>query len=227
MRDIAIDRVMTTMPATVEPTDPISTARRLLEPGRIHHLPVVEQGLLAGIVSTSDLLKFHLLEGGTKTGDETTISQIMEVDPVTLESTASLRDAANKLSVGGYHALPVIEPDRTLVGIVTTSDLITHLLHQLPTGDGSIRPDESTGSSPQVDDAEITSVMHQAERAVQSGSEPANISRILLRLRDSNRSLKKACHAAELYMRSGHGEREHSVLIKCLSDLQGPGSTDL
>lgn len=227
MRDIAIDRVMTTEPATVEPTDPISTARRLLEPGRIHHLPVVEQGLLAGIVSTSDLLKFHLLQGGTESVDQTPVAQIMEVDPVTLQSNASLRDAANKLSVGGYHALPVIEPDRTLVGIVTTSDLVTHLLQQLPSGDGSIRPDEFTGSAQPIDDEETSRVMHQAEQAVQSGSEPANISRILLRLRDENRSLRKVCHAAELYMRSGHGEREHSVLVKCLSDLQSQGSTDL
>ncbi|MGI9204427.1 MAG: CBS domain-containing protein [Woeseiaceae bacterium] len=227
MRDIAINRVMTTQPAAVEPSDLISTARRLLEPGRIHHLPVVEQGLLVGIVSTSDLLKFHLLEGGTSTADETTVSQIMEADPVTLESNASLRDAATKLSVGGYHALPVIEPDRTLVGIVTTSDLITHLLRQLPSGDGSIRPDETSESTQPVGDAEITKVLHQAEQAVQSGSDPANVSRILLRLRDNNRTLKKACHAAELYMRSGHGEREHSVLVKCLSDLQGSGSADL
>ncbi len=227
MRDLAIDRVMTTNPATVEPTDPISTARRLLEPGRIHHLPVVEHGLLAGIVSTSDLLKFHLLQGGTDSADETPVALIMEVDPVTLDSNASLRDAANKLSVGGYHALPVIGPDRTLVGIVTTSDLITQLLRQLPSGDGSIRPGESTESAQPINDKELSRVMHQAEQAVQSGSEPANISRILLRLRDNNRSLKKACHAAELYMRSGHGEREHSVLIKCLSDLQGGGGADL
>ena len=169
MRDIAINRLMTTMPATVEPTDPISTARRLLEPGRIHHLPVVEEGLLAGIVSTSDLLKFYLLEGGTSTSDEITVSQIMEADPVTLESTASLRDAANKLSIGGYHALPVVDPDRTLVGIVTTSDLITHLLHQLPSGDGSIRPEETASVTSHIDDEEVTQVMHQAEQAVQSG----------------------------------------------------------
>lgn len=227
MRDIAIDRVMTTKPAAVEPTVPISTARRLLEPGRIHHLPVVEQGLLAGIVSTSDLLKFHLLQGGAESADETPVAQIMEVNPVTLESNASLRDAANKLSVGGYHALPVIEPDRTLVGIVTTSDLITHLLQQLPSGDGSIRPEESSGPSQPIDDEELSRVMQQAEQAVESGGEPANISRILLRLRDRNRSLKKACHAAELYMRSGHGEREHSVLIKCLSDLRGTAGVDL
>lgn len=227
MRDIAINRVMTTDPVTVGPTDPITAARQLLEPGQIHHVPVVENGLLAGIISTSDLLKFHLLEGGAANASTATVSQIMEADPVTLESGASLRDAANKLSVGGYHALPVVDPDRTLVGIVTTSDLITHLLHQLPSGDGSIRPEETASVTGQVDDTEVTQVMHQAEQAVQSGSGPANISRILLSLRDSNRSLQKACQAAELYMRSGHGEREHSVLIKCLADLQSPGSKDL
>ena len=46
----------------------------------------------------------------------------------------------------------------------------------------------------------------------------------LLHLTEQNRLLKEVSKAAELYMRSGHGEHEHSVLVKTLADLQRFGS---
>ena len=46
----------------------------------------------------------------------------------------------------------------------------------------------------------------------------------LVHLAEQNRLLKAVSKAAELYMRSGHGEHEHSVLIKTLADVQRFGS---
>ena len=220
MRDIAINRIMTTEPATVAPGDPVSVARKSLESGQIHHLPVVENGSLVGIVSTSDLLKFHLLDGDAAALSSTTVAQIMEPEPVVLQSDASLRDAAAALSVGGYHALPVVEQDRTLVGIVTSVDLVMHLLQQIPRGDGSIREDSDSPSGGQISDSAIKKAIERAEQDVVRGGETQELSRVLLHFRDRNRSLESVRKAAELYMRSGHGEHEHSVLVKRLSDLQ-------
>ena len=220
MRDIAINRIMTTDPATVAPGDPISVAKERLESGQIHHLPVVENGALVGIVSTSDLLKFHMLDGDAAALSSTTVAQIMEPEPVVLQSDASLRDAAAALSIGGYHALPVVEPDHTLVGIVTSVDLVMYLLQQLPRGDGSIRDDGDSVSGAQVSDSVIKQVIQQAEQDVLQGSGAQEQARVLLHLRDRNRLLEGMRQAAEHYMRSGHGEREHSVLVKQLSDLQ-------
>jgi CBS domain-containing protein len=42
-----------------------------------------------------------------------------------------MRDAAEKLSVGGFHALPVVDKKRRLVGIVTSSDLVGQLVARL------------------------------------------------------------------------------------------------
>ena len=220
MRDIAINRIMTTDPATVVPGDPISVAKEKLESGQIHHLAVVEEGTLVGIVSTSDLLKFHLLDGDAAALSSTTVAQIMEPEPVVLPSDASLRDAAAALSIGGYHALPVVEPDRTLVGIVTSVDLVMYLLQQIARGDGSIREDADSVSGAHISDSVIKKVIEQAEQDVVQGGGAQEQSRVLLHLRDRNRLLESMRKAAELYMRSGHGEREHSVLVRCLSDLQ-------
>jgi CBS domain-containing protein len=222
MRDIPINRIMTTNPATIGPNDPASMARQLLDSSDIHHLPVVENGKLAGIISSSDLLKLYLLDdcGIDMPNADTSVCQIMESNPVVLESGASLRDAANMLAIGGYHAAPVIEPDRTLVGIVTTGDLVNHLLNEIPHGDGSIRSQDKSDSDIHLSDSEISSVLKDAEETVERSGESETPSQVLLFFRDRNRLLQNACQAAELYIRSGHAEHEHSVLIKRLAALQ-------
>ena len=124
MRDIPIVQVMTPDPATIGPQSSAAEARRLLNSNVINHLPVVENGRLVGIVSSSDFLKLHLLDGKLPIVSDATVNQIMETKVVVVNKNATLRDAVEKLSVGGFHALPVIDRKRHLVGMVTSSDLI-------------------------------------------------------------------------------------------------------
>lgn len=187
MRDTSIDRIMTINPVMIGPGDSAAKARELLETSAIHHLPVVENGRLVGIVSSADLLKLYVLDQEVALSALATVSQIMELKPVVLTTTATLRDAAEKLMSGGFHALPVVDDDRNLVGIVTSVDLIDALLKSLPVGDGSIV---------QAPENDLSDLM------------------------EDNRLMLQACDAAELYVRSGHAEHEHSVLIKCLADLR-------
>jgi CBS domain-containing protein len=133
MRDIPIVQVMTPDPATISPQSSVAEARRLLNSNVINHLPVIEDGRLVGIVSSSDFLKLHLLDGKLAIVSDATVNQIMETKVVVVNKKATLRDAAEKLSVGGFHALPVIDRKRRLVGMVTSSDLISVLVSQLDT----------------------------------------------------------------------------------------------
>ncbi len=131
MRDIPIVQVMTPDPATISPQTSAAEARRLLNSNVINHLPVVEDGRLVGIVSSSDFLKLHLLDGKLPIVSDATVNQIMETKVIVVNKSATLRDAAEKLSVGGFHALPVIDRKRHLVGMVTSSDLIGVLVSHL------------------------------------------------------------------------------------------------
>jgi CBS domain-containing protein len=178
---------MTTDPVKIGPGDSAAEARELLESSAIHHLPVVENGKLVGIVSSADLLKLYMLDDEVALSALATVSQIMELNPVILAVTATLRDAAEKLMSGGFHALPVVDADRNLVGIVTSVDLIDALLKSLPVGDGSIVEAPEHSLSDLIED---------------------------------NRLMRQVCNAAELYVRSGHAEHEHSVLIKCLAAVR-------
>jgi len=131
MRDIAIDKVMTSDPATVSPQSSAAEARRLLESNVIHHLPVVEGDRLVGIVSSSDLLKLHLLDDKMAIFARATVDQIMETNVTVLDKNSTLREAVEKLSIGNFHALPVVDRKRRLLGIVTSTDLLNELIVRL------------------------------------------------------------------------------------------------
>jgi CBS domain-containing protein len=199
MRDVIIDRVMTTDPLTIAPSLAVVEARLILQSNDLHHLPVIDDGKLVGILSASDMLKFAMLDENSKVLGSLKVQQVMRADPHVLTIGSSLRDAAATLSRGGFHALPVVEADRTLVGIVTSSDLIHHLLRQLPVGDGSIR---------------------ELRQAVDSVDEPGSPEKTVATLTARNRQLNAVYQAAERYVRSGHADHEHSVLVKCLSDIR-------
>ncbi len=57
-----LSEVMTRRVTTCSPTDAISTIMELMTQGKFRHLPVIEQGRLAGIVSIGDVVKHRLEE---------------------------------------------------------------------------------------------------------------------------------------------------------------------
>ncbi len=212
---------MTTDLVTIGPMQPVVEARKQLDAHALHHLPVVEDGKLVGILSAADMLKFFMLDKDAAVLNSIQVRQAMQFDPVVLPSTANLRDAAKKLVSGSFHALPVVEPDRTLVGIVTSSDLIEHLLKQIPRGDGSIRVQQLSPGSVDDDDLDVSAITQQIEQAAASGDKLADIEKALLSLQSRNRRLDAVFQAAERYIRSGHADHEHTILVKTLDEVWG------
>ncbi len=191
MRNQGIERIMSAPAVSVNVGNTVLQAKVLMESLRINHLPVVDEGKLVGLISSADFLKLFLLDQGRNFDAAIAVEQIMEKNPIALTKNDRLRDAAEKLSVGGFHSLPVIDEDRNLVGIVTSTDLIKHMLHHIPTGDGSLNEKSDIG-------IEIRAKM-----------------------------LEEVYRAAEKFIRSGHAEREHSVLIKALQAANDSGTTEV
>lgn len=210
---------MTTDLLTVRPDDPAATVQELFRSGNIHHVPVVDNDKLVGIVSSSDMLRTCLRELTASSTLDITVRDIMMENPVVLESSASLRDAAKKLSEGGYHSLPVVDPDQTLVGIVTSVDLAEHLYRQLPSGDGSLPEPSDNDPVPPPDDSDFIAVLRAAKAAAKLDGNEGKIAQVLRYLRNRNQKLEEVCKAAELYIKSGQGEHEHGVLVRHLNNL--------
>lgn len=128
---------MSTGLITVHHGEPISKVRKLLREHGIHHVPVVSGHELLGIISASDILRVSFgdaFDTDERTVDATldhsmTLEDVMQKNPRTLRKNATVRDAAEVLVKGDFHAVPIVEADdKTLVGMVTSTDLIRHLL---------------------------------------------------------------------------------------------------
>lgn len=122
MRDQPVTRVMTEPPVSVAPTDTPERARQLMAGKSLHHLVVLADGRLAGMLSATDLME----------ASAGTVAELMHADPVSIPATASLHDAAAILASAAFHSLPVVDVNGRVVGVVTSTDLIRLLIQQLP-----------------------------------------------------------------------------------------------
>ena len=128
-RDAPVAEVMTPHPRSVQVDQQISDVRAALEDGRVHHLPVVEGKRLVGIISTRDLLELGFKPRRARDdldaylNENFSIWSIMQTDVTSIPSDSTVRDAARALCTGALHAVPVVDENHQLVGIVTTTDI--------------------------------------------------------------------------------------------------------
>jgi acetoin utilization protein AcuB len=109
--------IMVTPVETVAPDLPAREARQRLQRSRIRHLPVVEGGLLLGIVSDRDLRD---AAGGSP------IATHMTRTVFVLSPETPLRAAARILRERRIGAMPVLR-GRQVVGIVSVVDVVRAL----------------------------------------------------------------------------------------------------
>lgn len=131
-----ISNVMTKEVTSVQVGEPVSHARQILAEERFHHLPVLDGTKLVGLISQVDILKYSLdAYSDARSIDsfldkQFSLEQIMTKKLVSLYSTDTVRDAVQILSEGAFHALPVVDKQDNLLGIVTTTDLMQYLQEQ-------------------------------------------------------------------------------------------------
>lgn len=116
--------------ATVTAETSLQEAWQKLSHHRITALPVVTpERQLAGIVSLHDFFVSRenaLPEAVAANGR---VLDIMTPDVVTATPGTGLAELVKLFSDGGLHHLPVIAEDRTVLGMVTQSDLVAALFH--------------------------------------------------------------------------------------------------
>ena len=132
----SIDSIMSTNLITVPPTATLAEARELMQENKIHHIPVVDDGALAGLVTLTNVLAAtdsFLRDENRIHANEIAISDVMVTDVATVDVNASLRQAALFLERHKIGCLPVMD-DHKLVGIITDTDFVAvaiNLLEQI------------------------------------------------------------------------------------------------
>lgn len=131
-----VAHIMTKDPVSIHLKTSISEVAEIFNEGKFHHLPVLDGKELIGMISYLDLMRvsFERSFGVTDTRavyevlDSTLdIESIMTKDPLCIQSTSPILEAAEKLATGSLHSLPVVNDEHELVGIITSKDLIEYL----------------------------------------------------------------------------------------------------
>jgi CBS domain-containing protein len=110
-----------TQPVTIESRQSLEQALRLMAQQHLDLLNIVENGCLVGVLSVRDVLTRVGVNYQAKLGEP--VSSFMTPAPVTLPPDAPIPFALNKMDVGGYRHIPVVEQQR-LQGLVTAHDLL-------------------------------------------------------------------------------------------------------
>ena len=124
-----VEQIMTKKIVTVEMDDKLSVVKEIFDNLKFHHLLVVENNKLFGVVSDRDLLKalspnvgmisetFKDLETLKKR-----VHQIMTRKPVTLHPNAPVTEAVNLFITHSISCIPIVDEHFIPVGIVSWRD---------------------------------------------------------------------------------------------------------
>lgn len=120
---------MTRRVRSVTPETTVGDLYRLFAADGFDAYPVIQDGVLTGIVSKLDALKVfafnqHQLLPHYMDGMATTVGQIMSNDIVTVDQEARLQRVLQLMIQHRVKSLPVVDRSRNLVGIVAREDVM-------------------------------------------------------------------------------------------------------
>lgn len=128
---MSVKRIMSTSVVTVSMDDPLSSVKDIFDRHGFHHVLVVEEGRLVGVVSDRDLLKAmspHLGKASETTRDLASLNkrahQIMSRRLVTLGADASIHDAIATFNEHRISCIPIVDGENHPVGIVSWRDIL-------------------------------------------------------------------------------------------------------
>ncbi len=129
-----VEKLMTRHLVTVELDDTLRTVREIFSNAKFHHLLVVEEGRLYGVLSDRDLFKAispRIATASETDKDRATLNkkvhQIMTRKPVVVRPQDSIYDAIELINKHGVACLPVVDAENRPVGILTWRDIFRAL----------------------------------------------------------------------------------------------------
>lgn len=130
----SVSTIMSSDVKTVSSEDSLMTVKELFDQHDFHHIPVVDEEEISGILSKSDLLYF--LRGYTNNDIDRFIEatklrafkvkEVMKTEIVTLQPAATIKEALTIFEKNKFHCIPIVEGEQ-LKGILTPLDIIKAL----------------------------------------------------------------------------------------------------
>ena len=142
MLKTSLKEIMTTEVVIVTPNTTMDEVEELFEKYNFHHLPVIGNGKLIGILSKSDYLmicdKMTLFNKRFEESINARFFKSLLVEEVMCNYLAKAKPndtvefALSLFKENIFHALPIIDEEDRLLGIVTTYDLLNFAFSQPP-----------------------------------------------------------------------------------------------
>lgn len=126
-----VSQYMTRPVITITPDIPFRRAFDLMHSHGFHHLPLVENDRVVGVVARTDLLIAAANFGSA----EVPVSEIASNTPVCVTENVQLKYAIRVLLKHRIGCLPVLNARKKLVGIITETDIFkitAGMLHARP-----------------------------------------------------------------------------------------------
>lgn len=135
---VKVSDVMTKVVLSVGPADRLRRAATLMRENRVGGLPVVDDGLVVGMITESDFLNMaaetpdgerhgflDALFGGHRAAHPSTlVGEAMTKDPITVEAAMLVREAARRMKRHRIKRVPVVTDEGKLAGILSRADVM-------------------------------------------------------------------------------------------------------
>jgi len=129
-------------PVSLPPSATVDEMIRVMREHRIGCVLVVEAERLVGIITERDLLlKLDRADVARP------IRDFMPPDPEVLAATDPIVYALNKMSVGGFRHVPLVDDERRPVGIISVKDIVDYIVDFFPNDVLTLPPDATRGQA--------------------------------------------------------------------------------
>lgn len=139
-RGLMQDRVSVLKPSaplSVAPSTPVGQILTMMVERKIGCVIVAEGSKPVGIFSERDALR--KLNAQAAALSQRPVSEFMTPNPQTLVAHAKIAYAVQRMDLGGYRHLPIVNDNGDLVGIISARDIINYLtgkMAEVPGGGG-------------------------------------------------------------------------------------------
>jgi CBS domain-containing protein len=113
-------------PATcLPPSASVARAAEAIRSNGAGCVLVIEGERLAGIFTERDFMNRVAMKGRPLEG--TSLADVMTADPETLGPDDDIRFAINKMAVGGFRHVPIVDAGGAPIGVLLERDVVNHL----------------------------------------------------------------------------------------------------
>lgn len=131
-----IRELMTSNPITARPWSTVGEVANILLREDIRHLPIIDAGSLVGMVSDRDLRVFarDLMSQETPAAQRhlnAPVTTIMSTDVMAAEADDDVDVAIERMVENKIGALPIVDGEGVLVGILSTHDVLRQAMGRL------------------------------------------------------------------------------------------------